>query len=272
MQIAKSVDKKLRYAPDQMPVVAVPDMKLIEVLTDKNTADVSDFLKIRPVHTVVMKSFIQDNGLESELNRGTFYGYRNAAGELEGVALIGHTTLVEAHSEEALTAFAMIARTTETPIHVMMSDGNAIENFWTLYKQDGSQPRLKFTEKLFDLRFPFPVQECEWDVRLADKSEIEQIAEAHAEVALIESGVDPMEKDREGFIQRCLRRIEKEGPLWSLKIRSWCSKRISWPKLMMSSISKASMFHPITAERTSVQAAWQDWVQSSSLELRTSAC
>jgi len=209
MQVVNKVEKSLKHPRYQVPVIAVPDLNLIEVLTDKNTAEVKRFLKVRPVHTVVMTSFIQDNGLESELNRGQFYGYRNEAGDLEGVALIGHSTLIEARSEEALTAFAMIARTSETPIHLMMSDGNAIEKFWTLYKQDGSQPRLKFTEKLFDLRFPYPVQECEWDVRLAEKAQIEQIAEAHAEVAFIESGVNPMEKDPEGFIQRCLRRIEK---------------------------------------------------------------
>jgi hypothetical protein len=43
-----------------------------------------------------MKSFIIDNGMESNMNRGSFVGYRNANGDLEGVALIGHSTLVEA--------------------------------------------------------------------------------------------------------------------------------------------------------------------------------
>lgn len=209
MKNLQSVEYKFETASNHVPVIAVPEMKNLQVLTDNNKAEVLEFLKIRPVHTVVMTSFIQDNGMESEHNRGKYYGYRNEAGALQGVALIGHTTLVEARSDEALTAFAIIARTSETPIHVMMSSGNAIERFWNQYKQDGSQPRCTFTEKLFELNFPFPIQECEWDVRLADKSEVEQIAEAHAEVAFIESGVNPMETDREGFIQRCLRRIEK---------------------------------------------------------------
>ncbi len=207
MQIVKSVTKQSSAAPAIFPV-AVPDLKRLEALSNENAAEVAEFLKVRPVHTVVMSSFIKDNGLEGDQNRGKFYGYRNENAELVGVALIGHTTLVEARTEEALTAFAIVARTSETPIHIMMSEGNIIEKFWTLYKQDGSQPRLSFTEKLFELNFPFPVQECAWDVRLADKAEIEQIAEAHAEVALIESGVNPMEKDPEGFIQRCLRRID----------------------------------------------------------------
>lgn len=209
MKNLNRVENTFKISNNQLPVYAVPDMHRLQALTDNSTAEVVEFLKMRPVHTVVMTSFIQDNGLESELNRGKFYGYRNEAGKLDGVALIGHTTLVEARSDEALTAFAIIARKAETPIHVLMSSGNAIERFWNLYKQDGSRPRCTFTEKLFELSFPFPVQECEWDVRLAEKDEVEQIAEAHAEVAFIESGVNPMESDPKGFINRCLRRIEK---------------------------------------------------------------
>jgi len=63
---------------------------------------------------------------------------------------------------------------------------------------------------LFELNFPFLVHECSWNIRSSKIDELEQIAEAHAEVALIESGVNPLEKDREGFLKRTLRRIEKE--------------------------------------------------------------
>ena len=60
-----------------------------------------------------MTSFIQDNGIESELNRGKFYGYRNMDGTLEGVALIGHTTLVEARTREAIKTLAFKARSSK---------------------------------------------------------------------------------------------------------------------------------------------------------------
>ncbi len=191
-------------------LMAVPDLNRLELLTENNQAEVFAFLRVRPVHTVVMASYIKDNGLENELNRGKYFGYRNQQGKLEGVALIGHTTLVEARTDEAMTAFALIARESETPIYVMMSNGNTIERFWDIYKQDGSEPRLVCTEKVFELKVPFLVQNCEWDVRLAKADEIEQIAEAHAELVILESGTNPLEKDREGFIQRCLRRIEKD--------------------------------------------------------------
>jgi uncharacterized protein len=189
---------------------AVPEMSRLQILSETNEQEVLAFLKHRPVHTVVMTSYIQDNGIENADNRGTFYGYRNQQGTLEGVALIGHTTLIEARSKDSLMAFALAARKSETPIHFMMSDGKAIQAFWQYYANGLSEPRLVCPELLFELNFPFLVRECEWQVRLAEVSELEQIAVAHDEVAFIESGSSPMLKDRSGFLKRCLKRIEQK--------------------------------------------------------------
>lgn len=185
------------------------NLESLKVLTEDNRAEVLEFLNMRPVHTVVMASFIQDNGLENADNRGKFYGYRNTGGNLEGVALIGHTTLIEARSEDSLTAFAAIARQSDVPLHIMMADGKTIETFWQHYTGDNRPARKVCTELLFELNYPFFVRDCKWNVRLAEACELEQIAVAHDEVAFIESGVSPMQKDREGFLKRCLKRIEK---------------------------------------------------------------
>jgi len=210
LQLVENVDYgKAQSREDLIPFVAVPDLSRVEMLTEENRNEVFEFLNVRPVHTVVMTSFLQDNGFESEHNRGSYYGYRDEQGSLEGVALIGHSTLVEARSDEALRAFALIARRSETPINLMMSEGRAIERFWEFFRQEGAEPRHVFTEKLFELKFPFLVQNCEWEVRTARPAEIETIAKAHAEVAFIETGEDPLEKDPEGFLKRCARRIEQ---------------------------------------------------------------
>ncbi|MEO8041014.1 MAG: hypothetical protein ABI646_00265, partial [Acidobacteriota bacterium] len=58
-----------------------PDLSKVHNLTNEDRLEVLAFLSIRPVHTVVMKSFIIDNGMESDLNRGKFHGYRNTNGE-----------------------------------------------------------------------------------------------------------------------------------------------------------------------------------------------
>ena len=178
-------------------------------LNETNKTEVLQFLAVRPVHTVVMTSFINDNGLESELNRGKFYGYRNTEGKLEGVALIGHSTLIEARSDKALKAFAQQAKSSETPIHMIMSHGDAAESFWNHFSDGLSEPRLKCVERLFEVSFPFMVTKNEQTLRLATSEELIQVAQAQAEVAFMECGVDPMVKDREGFLKRVQRRIDQ---------------------------------------------------------------
>lgn len=188
---------------------AVPKLQKLMALSEDDQAEVLEFLSLRPVHTVVMKSFINDNGLVSKENRGQFFGFRNSDGKLEGIALIGHTTLIETRSHEAVNAFALQARVSETPLHIIMSDSKTVELFWEFYAEVNQKPRLSCMELLFELNFPFMIQDCKWNLRLAKPEELEQIAEAHAEVAFVESGVNPMDKDREGFLKRTLKRIDK---------------------------------------------------------------
>lgn len=200
-------NEKQPFAP--IGIAVVPDMARLCKLGDEHTDEVLAFLAMRPVHTVVMTTFINDNGMVSSLNRGVFYGFRSHEGTLEGVALIGHTTLVETRSEDALMAFAFAARQSETPVNLIMSDGQNAEIFWQYFSGGTRQPRLVCNELLFEISFPVMVRENVDDLRLATEEELIPVAEAHAEVAMEESGVNPMEKDREGFLKRTLRRIEQ---------------------------------------------------------------
>ena len=179
----------------------------VQPLGETDVEEVLRFLRVRPVHTVVMASFIRDHGIVSDLNRGSFYGYRDHEGRLEGVALLGHSTLIEARSEDAMLAFAKKAQADGTPINLIMSEHEDALKFWRYYA-GAAEPRLNCEELLFETGFPMLVRDCAWDVRTARPEEIEQIAEAHAEVAFIETESDPMVRDREGFLERVARRIE----------------------------------------------------------------
>lgn len=190
--------------------VLVPNLSNVSRLTEIEREEVLEFLDRRPVHTVVMTSFILDNGMESDLNRGSFYGHRNGSGKLDGVALIGHTTLVEARTDDALMALAFAARTTRTPIHMIMSSGTAANKFWDYMGRRNNRPSMEFTELLFEVGFPFPVQVSEYQLRLATPDELLIVAQAHAEVAETEQGVNPMDRDMKGFLKRTMRRIEQE--------------------------------------------------------------
>jgi len=90
-----------------------------------------------------------------------------------------------------------------------MSDGEAAESFWNYFSGGKSEPRLRCTEELFELNFPFLVNKCKWEVRYAKLDELEEIAKAQAEVALLESGVDPLFRDHAGFLKRVAKRIEQ---------------------------------------------------------------
>lgn len=192
------------------PTLAVaPDLSRLCMLTNDDRVEVLAFLSVRPVHTVVMTSFINDNGMVSDLNRGEFYGFKDRSGRLEGVALIGHSTLVEARTDEALRALAFAGRSSTTPIHLIMSSGTSARSFWNYLGHFQAEPSMTCTELLFEIGFPLPVLKCEYDLRLARAEELEQVAKAQAEVAEIECGVNPMDRDREGFLKRVMRRIEQ---------------------------------------------------------------
>lgn len=194
----------------EMPFVAnMPDVSRTFELKESDRDAVLSFLDEKPPHGAAMASFIYDNGIESPLNRGTFHGYHDRYGNLEGVALIGHTTLLDVRSNEALQALAFVARRNGANMHVIVSEGTAAIDFWADAVQGATAPRQVNHEYLFEVSFPYPVRECDYEVRLATPEELMPIAEAHAEVAFLESGDDPMLRDREGFLSRAMRRIEQ---------------------------------------------------------------
>src|SRR5947207_9977377 len=74
----------------------------ISELREDHVFEVLNFLGERPLHTVFMASLIRDNGLVSPQNRGSFYACRNTQGSLEGVALLGHATVIEARTNASI--------------------------------------------------------------------------------------------------------------------------------------------------------------------------
>jgi predicted GNAT family acetyltransferase len=183
-------------------------------LAEEERDEVLAFLAERPTHTVCMAGLIRDNGVESALNRGTFYGCRNSEGRLEGVALVGHATLVEARTRRAFREFALAAQGS-TRTHMIMGEADSVEEFWSHYADAGQPMRRACRELLFELRHPMDVSHEVEGLRLATPDELDLIAPVHAGLAEAESGINPLEKDAEGFRARCLRRIE-QGRVWVL--------------------------------------------------------
>jgi uncharacterized protein len=183
-----------------------------ELLTSQEETEVIAFLAERPLHTVCMAGFIRDNGLESPLNRGRFYGCRNSEGRLEGVALIGHATLIEARTSRAMKEFALIAQSSSST-HMILGEEEQVELFWDLYADRGQEMRLSSRELLFELKRATEIREPVEGLRLATLEDLELILPVHAQLAFAESGINPLESDPEGFRNRCAIRIEK-GRVW----------------------------------------------------------
>ncbi len=148
------------------------------------------------------------------MNRGSFYGYRNAAGKLEGVALIGHATLFEIRSDEALAAFASLAQSSPRT-HLLMGEMEKVEHFWNLYGEGGQAPRLICRELLFEQRFPVEVKKPVFGLRRATLRDLEMLMPVHARWHLKRAASILWRKIRTAFALRCARRIE-QGRVWVL--------------------------------------------------------
>jgi ribosomal protein S18 acetylase RimI-like enzyme len=184
----------------------------VELLANSDAAEVLKFLAQRPIHTITMIGLINDNGIVSPFNRGTFYGCRDLNGQLEGVALVGHATLMETVSDRALAALARIAR--ECPnTHLIMGEKDRVADFWSHYTDAGRKQRLACREWLFELSWPIEAREGANGLRPATMAELELVMPVQAELAYAESGVNPLDVDPQGFRERCLRRIE-QGRTW----------------------------------------------------------
>jgi predicted GNAT family acetyltransferase len=203
-------------AETRIAVRPIPPLKFIrteslavEALGNEHREELLWFLSRRPIHTVCMSAYVRDNGVVSSDNRGLFYGCRTKSGHLEGIALIGHATLIETQNDEALRAFAYLKHVHNFS-HLVRGEHEMIARFWSYYAELGHRPRLARRELLFEYQAqsqslgPLP------GLRLARLDELEQLASINAEIIRSECHIDPMKKDPIGFRQRLAKRIERE--------------------------------------------------------------
>jgi len=200
-------------APAELPAHSDRNSLLTtSLLADEHQAEALEFLAVRPVHTVFMASLIRDNGFVSPRNRGSFYAARDGGGKLDGIALIGHATLIEARSEAALMAFARVAQNCSLA-HLIRGEQDKIECFWNHYAGSGRTPRLLCREMLLEQRVPPVLRQYVKGLRRATQDDLSHILTINAAMAVEESGINPLEKDPEGFRARAARRIE-QGRVW----------------------------------------------------------
>lgn len=202
----------LKVSRNNPAVPAAPTgTQQVQPLNNEHQAEVLSFLAARPQHTFIKTSWINDNGLVSSFNRGAFYGCRDAKGQLEGVALIGHITLFEARTDSAVSAFAQLTQSCPSA-RAVLGEENKISQFMTHYEKGGMSPRLFCRELLLEKRTAENLDKVQ-SLRIARSEELELVVTVHAQTAFEESGVNPLDVDPSGFRERCARRVDR-GRVW----------------------------------------------------------
>jgi uncharacterized protein len=184
---------------------------VIGELSAADEPEVIEFLSARTIHTVFMASLIRDNGLVSPYNRGSFYSCRDRCGRLEGVALLGHATLVEARTQDSLASFAHLARYCLNA-HLIRGEQETIHTFWKHYASSGQEPRLICRERLFEQKARMTSEGVD-DLRPATLNDLDKVVAVNASMAFHEGGTSPLQNDPGGFRSRTARRIE-QGRIW----------------------------------------------------------
>ena len=186
----------------------------IERLENKDEREVLAFLSQRPIHTVYMGGLILDNGIVSPLNRGQFYAYRNRLGDVEGVLLIGQKMVFEAQSEAALEAFAALALE-NSELQLIRGEEGQVERLSVYLSGHGHVPRRASRELLLEQRSPVEGVEFMGELRPALIEDQERVASINAMMMFEETGMNPLERDPKGVLQRIRRRIEQHR-VWVL--------------------------------------------------------
>jgi predicted GNAT family acetyltransferase len=170
------------------------------------------FLAERPIHTVFIATLLRDNGAVSPNNRGTFYVCRNRSKKIEGIGLIGHATIVEARTDQAVAAFAQLAAHSQHA-YLIRGERHTVEAFWQHYTEVGQEARLVSREMLFEKTERTPPFEPVPELRLATLQEAEHVIAINALLASEERDSDPRQSDPTGFRARIERRIN-QNRIW----------------------------------------------------------
>jgi GNAT superfamily N-acetyltransferase len=210
MYLSIATTQNVAWNPNLNPVDS--NAMTISRLTMRDEREVLAYLSRRPAHTFALAGFIRDNGVTSPLNRGKFYGCRDARGQLEGVALIGHAILFETSDDAAIELFARLALS-HREAFIALAERDKIDKFCQYYAKDGQTPRLICRERLFELRGPVIPREAVPGLRKASLDDLDMVVSAHAELGRQERGLIPLQTDAEGFRRRCAQRIER-GRTW----------------------------------------------------------
>ncbi len=183
------------------------EKRAVRELCEEDRDQVMAFLAHDPVQSVILRGLILDHGMCAPELRGSFYGYF-AEEQLFGVALIGHQIVVFA-TDEAFHSFARKAVEVKARGYLMLGPQAQVKTLWGYLAQHGRETRRVSAQRLYVCQ-KSSQQPDHLQLLRANFAELDVITDAHAEMALEESGSDPRLSDLAGFRHRIAERIERK--------------------------------------------------------------
>ena len=92
-----------------------------------------------------------------------------------------------------------------------------IERFWQLYAEFGHELRLACRELLYEQKRVPQIDGPVPELRPATPADLEQVMLINAEMIQMECGINPLQKDLDGFRSRIVRRIH-QGRIWTWSV------------------------------------------------------
>lgn len=192
------------------------DIKVRKLIANEESLAL-EYLNQQPLENLTLIGFIRDHGLESERNRGNFYGYF-CDGRLSGIALIGHHTLLSCEANAAQYFGQIAQQSHRLAVANLMGSGAAVAAFRQVFNETTTGRQVLAEEKEALCVVNQIKGQCAEvaGLRQVRAEELGEVSELHARTYLEWNGVDPSVKDPAGFRQRMLARIEK-GRIWMVR-------------------------------------------------------
>lgn len=196
IQQSEELSYRLRVVPRQQ----------VRELTEQDVESVIHLLQEDHLRAVQLRGLIETYGICNAALRGRFFGYYED-GQLKNLALLGHHILIyKAH--EGIKQFAEKAAEIKAPGYLVLGPQVLMEELWSHLSQLGRETRLVSPQLWYVCRRSLLKAES-MQLQLATAEQLDEIVETHAQLVMEQNGgLDPRDKDPEGFRNRVLERIE----------------------------------------------------------------
>ena len=189
---------KLRIAPQQE----------VRELTAQDVESVMRLLQENHLRAVHLRGLIEDYGIcNPTALRGRLFGYYED-NELKNLALLGHHILIYKENE-GIKQFAEKAAEIKAQGYLVLGPQGQVEEFWSHLSEHGRETRMQSPQLWYVCRKSQLKAEA-LQLQRATAEQLDEITETHAMLVMEQNGgIDPRDKDPEGFRNRALDRIER---------------------------------------------------------------